>query len=76
MGRMVDGLGCPHCKWTGNTELAREAHLVAHDAREATGRRNIAIHRMHADGESLRAIGKAVGLTHGAIAKILQRVAG
>jgi len=45
----------------------------ARKAREATSRRDEAIHQMRSEGATLRAIAQAAGLTHTAVAKILAR---
>lgn len=47
----------------------------ARKAREATARRDQLIRQMRAEGATLRAIAKAAGLTHTAVAKILDRKA-
>jgi len=43
----------------------------ASKARQATAKRDAAIHQMRAEGASLRDIGDAAGLSHSAVAKIL-----
>lgn len=45
----------------------------AEKARAATRRRDEAIRQMRAGGASLRAIGEAAGLSHTAVANILNR---
>ncbi|MGH9090290.1 MAG: hypothetical protein ACRDZR_02745 [Acidimicrobiales bacterium] len=59
------------------TTAAREREVAtwASKARDATMRRDRAIHRARADGMSLRHIADAAGLTHPAVAKILARPA-
>lgn len=52
---------------------AKEVASWARKAREATGRRDEEIRRMRAEGSTLRAIAEAAGLTHTAIAKIVNR---
>ena len=47
--------------------------LWAKKARDATVRRDEAIRAMRAEGAALRTIAKAAGLTHSAIAKIIDR---
>lgn len=58
---------------TAEEVTAKEVASWARKAREATLRRDEAIHRMHAEGATLRAIGEAAGLSHTAIKKILVR---
>jgi hypothetical protein len=43
----------------------------ASKARQATAKRDAAIHQMRGEGASLRDIGEAAGLSHTAVAKIL-----
>jgi lambda repressor-like predicted transcriptional regulator len=52
---------------------AQTVMVWAVKAREATVRRDEAIRAMHEQGESLRAIAAAAGLSHSAIAKIVAR---
>ena len=51
----------------------RAAGKEAEAARVATDARDYWIRKAHEEGSSLRAIGRATGLSHTAIAKILAR---
>jgi hypothetical protein len=53
--------------------LASLARRKAKEAAKATEDRNEAIHKMRDDGASLRTIAETVGLSHTAVAKILDR---
>jgi hypothetical protein len=57
----------------GREDPAAGVSYWADKAREATVQRDEAIHRMRAEGSTLRAIAEAAGLTHTAVAKILGR---
>jgi DNA invertase Pin-like site-specific DNA recombinase len=48
-------------------------HSWAKKAREATAARDEAIRQMRAEGATLREIAAAAGLTHTAIARIIER---
>ena len=54
---------------------AKEVAVWANKARAATLRRDKAIRQMRDEGATLRAIAEAAGLTHTAIARILDREA-
>lgn len=56
--------------------VSQWTHIVkrnARKAREATEQRDAAIVRLRAEGASLRAIAEAAGLSHTAVAKIIDR---
>jgi lambda repressor-like predicted transcriptional regulator len=50
-----------------------DARREAEKARTSTERRDALIREARAEGSSLRAIGRATGLSHTAVAKILAR---
>jgi hypothetical protein len=56
---------------TSNNGARKDVMTWASKARQATAKRDAAIHKMREEGATLRDIGDAAGLSHTAVAKIL-----